>query len=186
MADIWVLYMTSPETTEGLRFPIGKFDKSTIDPSRRAEYIRVIADLPGNVKAAVDGLTEDQLDTPYRPGGWTVRQTVHHIADSHINSYCLFKLALTEDTPTIRPYYEDRWADLADSELPVATSLAIIDGVHQRWVAMLNSLSDSDFEKKFNHPESGEWTLDRTLALYAWHSRHHTAHITTLRQREGW
>jgi hypothetical protein len=179
--------MTSPETTEDLRFPIGKFDKSAIDPSRRAEYIQIITNLPKNIAAAVDGLNEEQLDTPYRSGGWTVRQTVHHVADSHINSYCRFKLALTEDeTPTIRPYYEDRWAELADSKLPIATSLAIIDGIHQRWTSLLNSMTTADFDKKFNHPESGEWTLEGTLALYAWHSRHHTAHITNLREREDW
>ena len=178
--------MTSPESTEDLRFPIGKFDKSAIDPVRRAEYIQIIADLPKNIAAAVNGLNDAQLETPYRPGGWTVRQTVHHIADSHINSYCRFKLALTEDTPIIRPYYEDRWAELADNELPVATSLGIIDGIHQRWASLLNSMTDADFEKKFNHPESGEWTLGDTLALYAWHSRHHTSHIAHLREREGW
>jgi uncharacterized damage-inducible protein DinB len=178
--------MTSPEITEDLRYPIGKFDKSTIDPARRAEYIQIIADLPKNITAAVDGLTDEQLDTPYRPGGWTVRQTVHHIADSHINSYCRFKLALTEEEPTIRPYYEDRWAELADSQLPVAVSLSLIDGLHRRWTTMLNSMTSADFEKKFNHPESGEWTLGGTIALYAWHSRHHTAHITHLRERAGW
>src|SRR5215470_9585677 len=112
--------MTSPETTEDLRFPVGKFDKSTIDPARRSEYIQIVADLPKNIAAAVDGLTDEQLDTPYRPGGWTVRQTVHHDIESHINSYCRFKLALTEDIPTIRPYHEDRWAELADKGLPVA------------------------------------------------------------------
>lgn len=178
--------MTSPETTEDLRYPVGKFDKSTIDAARRSEYVQIITGLPKNIAAAVNGLTEAQLDTPYRPGGWTVRQTVHHVADSHINSYCRFKLALTEEQPTIRPYHEDRWAELTDSQLPVEVSLAIIDGVHQRWASMLNSMSSTDFEKKFNHPESGEWTLDGALAMYAWHSRHHTAHITSLREREGW
>lgn len=179
--------MTSPEITEDARFPIGKFDRTTAGPERRTEHIKTIADLPGNIGVAADGLTETQLDTPYRPGGWTVRQTVHHVADSHVNSLCRFKLALTEDeTPTIRPYYEDRWAELADSELPIDVSLAIINGVHERWSAILNAMSDADFQRKFNHPETGEWTLDEALALYAWHSRHHTAHITRLRERENW
>ena len=179
--------MTSPEVSDDLRYPVGKFSKTSVDSGKRREYIKTIIDLPEAIADSVAGLTEAQLDTPYRPGGWTVRQTVHHVADSHMNSYVRFKLALTEDeTPTIRPYYEDRWAELADSKLPVDLSLGIISGVHARWVAMLNSLSDEDFDKKFNHPETGEWTLDDALALYAWHSRHHTAHITRLREKEGW
>jgi uncharacterized damage-inducible protein DinB len=177
--------MTSPEVD--LRYPVGKFDKSTVGPVYRAEFIQTIADLPMKITEAVRGLDEDQLDTSYRPGGWTVRQTVHHVADSHINSYCRFKLALTEDAPpTIVPYYEDRWAELTDSKLPIRVSLAIIDGIHQRWAALLNSMSDADFERVFKHPETGDWTLDGALALYAWHSRHHTAHITSLRERERW
>lgn len=179
--------MTTPEISEDIRYPVGKFDKSTVGEQHRAEHIRAIADLPAAIAKAVEGLDEAQLDTPYRPGGWTVRQTVHHIADSHINSLCRFKLALTEDeTPTIRPYYEDRWAELSDSKLPVDVSLAIIDGLHKRWAALLDSMSDAEFERRFNHPETGEWTLDAALALYAWHSRHHTAHITRLREREVW
>ena len=179
--------MTTPEISEDLRFPIGKFDKSSIGPERRAEFIQTITDLPKKINEAVKGLSDEQIDTPYRPGGWSVKQTIHHIADSHMNSYCRFKLALTEDeTPTIRPYYEDRWAELPDSRLPIDSSLAIIDGIHRRWAAMLNAMSDSDFDKRFNHPESGEWTLDGALALYAWHSLHHTAHVTTLRDRQGW
>ena len=179
--------MTTPEISEDLRFPIGKFDKSSIGPERRAEFIQTITDLPEKINEAVKGLSDEQIDTPYRPGGWSVKQTIHHIADSHMNSYCRFKLALTEDeTPTIRPYYEDRWAELPDSRLPIDSSLAIIDGIHRRWAAMLNAMSDSDFDKRFNHPESGEWTLDGALALYAWHSLHHTAHVTNLRDRQGW
>lgn len=179
--------MTTEAPTQDLRYPVGQFDKSAIDPARRAEYIQIIAELPKNISAATGGLDDKQLDTPYRPGGWSVRQTVHHVADSHMNSFCRFKLALTEDAaPTIRPYYEDRWAELDDSKLPVDTSLNIINGVHARWTAMLNGMSGEDFERKFIHPETGEWTLDGALALYAWHSRHHTAHITKLREREGW
>jgi uncharacterized damage-inducible protein DinB len=179
--------MTTPEISEDLRFPVGKFDRSAIDRTQRTEYIQTIADLPKNIGAAVEGLSETQIDTPYRQGGWTVRQTVHHLADSHMNSYVRFKLALTEDEPpTIVPYYEDRWAELADSKLPVDVSLALIQGIHQRWAALLNSMSDADFAKTFRHPETGEWPLLDALALYAWHSRHHTGHITSLRDREDW
>ena len=143
--------------------------------------------MPRAVAAAVSGLSDAQLDTEYRPGGWTVRQTVHHIADSHSNSLTRFKLALTEDTPpTIRPYYEDRWAELADSKLPIDVSLKMIEGIHIRWSALLNSMSDDQFEREFVHPETGNWPLEGALALYAWHSQHHTAHITRLREREGW
>jgi len=173
---------------EELSYPIGKF-KGEYDPTpeSRRECIKTISALPSNLAAAVHGLSEGQLDTPYRPGGWTVRQAVHHVADSHLNSFCRFKLALTEDeTPTIRPYYEDRWAELGDSNTPVELSLKIIEGLHYRWAALLQSMSDADFQKRFNHPETGEWTLEKALAMYAWHSRHHTAHITRLRKRNGW
>ena len=179
--------MTTPEVSEDLRYPVGKFDKSTVVPERRAEFIQTITGLPAKITEAVRGLNDAQLDTPYRPGGWTVRQTVHHVADSHINCYVRFKLALTEDQPpTIVPYYEDRWAELSDSKLPIDISMAIIDGIHKRWSTLLNSMSDADFNRVFKHPETGDWTLDGALALYAWHSRHHTAHITRLREREGW
>lgn len=180
--------MSTAETqAENLSYPIGKFDKSTIDPGRRAEYTKTINELPSMIASAVSGLDEKQLDTPYRPGGWTVRQTVHHIADSHANSIIRFKLALTEDeAPTIKPYFEDRWAELGDSKLPIDVSLKMIDSLHARWVALLESMTDADFNRKFIHPETGEWTLDGALALYAWHSKHHTAHITRLREREGW
>ena len=178
--------MSQPEAAT-LSYPIGKFDSSSIDPNRRSEFVQTISELPAKLRAAVNGLSEEQLDTPYRPGGWTVRQTIHHVADSHMNSLIRFKLALTEDEiPTIRPYYEDRWAELADSKLPIEVSLSLIDGLHQRWAALLNSMSEEDFNKKFNHPETGEWTLDGALALYAWHSKHHTAHITKLRERDNW
>jgi uncharacterized damage-inducible protein DinB len=168
-----------------LRFPIGKFDAA--DYSSRDENRKTIATLPGRLNDAVAGLSDEQLDTPYRDGGWTLRQTVHHIADSHINSLCRFKLALTEDDgPTIRPYYEDRWAELADSRMPVDVSLKIIDGVHSRWSSLLESMTDEDFGREFVHPETGSWTLDRVLGMYAWHSLHHTAHITATRERLGW
>ena len=166
------------------RFPIGKFDPNAA--GTREDSIQAIKDLPANLAKAVGGLTDVQIDTPYREGGWTLRQTVHHVADSHINSLCRFKLALTEENPTIRPYYEARWAELADSSLPVDISLKIIEGVHSRWTALLESMSDDDFTRRLQHPESGEWALENMLAMYAWHSRHHTAHITRLRDRMGW
>lgn len=170
-----------------LRYPVGKFDKNVeITPELRREFIQTIADLPEKLAAAVEGLSEEQLDTEYRPGGWTVRQTVHHVADSHINSICRFKLAMTEDKPTIRPYHEDRWAELADSKMPVQISLDILKGLHARWTELLESFTEEDFQKKLIHPDSGEWTVTQFLALYAWHSRHHTAHITSLRERKGW
>ena len=158
-----------------------------VTPELRRERIAVITDLPSKMRAAVAGLDDAQFDTRYRPDGWTVRQTVHHVADSHSNSLTRFKLALTEDeVPTIKPYYEDRWAELGDSKLPIEVSLKMIDAIHTRWVALLDSMTDADFERSFIHPETGTWTLDGALALYAWHSRHHTTHITRLRERNGW
>ena len=172
---------------DDLRFPIGKFDKSIeLTAEKRAEFIQTIKDLPKKIAAAVEGLSENQLETPYRPEGWTVRQTVHHVADSHINSLCRFKLAMTEENPTIRPYYEDRWAELADNQLPVDISLSILEGVHARWTVLLESMTDEDFQKTLIHPDSGDWTVEQFLGLYAWHSLHHTAHITRLRERNGW
>lgn len=170
------------------RYPIGKFDRSAAESSSdRATLIQTIRELPEKISSAVAGLTDEQLDTPYRDGGWTLRQTVHHVADSHINSLCRFKLALTEDEPpTIRPYLEDRWAELADSKMPVDVSLQIIDGVHSRWTSLLESMSDEDYRREFVHPETGKWSLEGVLALYAWHSKHHTAHITRARETHGW
>lgn len=167
-----------------LRYPIGRFDPASF-PSKD-ENIDTIASLPEKIRAAVEGLSDEQLDTPYREGGWTLRQTVHHIGDSHLNSLCRFKLALTEDAPTIRPYHEDKWAELADSRLGVEPSLAMIDGVHARWAELLKNMSDDDLQREFIHPETGNWTLEKVLALYAWHSLHHTAHITRTRERMGW
>jgi uncharacterized damage-inducible protein DinB len=165
------------------RFPIGKFDPESF--RSRSENIKSIVELPSRLTNAVDGLSDDQLDIPYRDGGWTLRQTVHHIADSHINSLCRFKLALTEDAPTIRPYHEERWAELSDSRMPVDVSLRIIEGVHSRWASLLESMSEDDYRREFIHPDTGNWTLDNVLALYAWHSLHHTAHITSTRARLG-
>jgi uncharacterized damage-inducible protein DinB len=170
------------------RFPIGEFDRDhDSSAAARAERIAVIEALPAELTAAVAGLTDEQLETPYRGGGWTLRQTVHHIADSHANSLIRFKLALTEDEPpTVRPYYEDRWAELADNRLPVEVSLAMITGIHVRWATLLHSMDDDDFALEFIHPETGNWPLSDALALYAWHSLHHMAHITHLRGRMGW
>ncbi len=172
---------------EDLRYPIGKFKsppEST--PAVRAEHIETLRLLPERLSAAVAGLNDSQLDTPYRDGGWTVRQVVHHFADSHANSYIRFKLALTEDWPTIKPYDEAAWARLPDSSLSIEPSLVFIAGLHQRLVGLLESMSAEDFERGFNHPERGRVTLGTNLAIYAWHSRHHTAHITNLRALKGW
>ncbi|MBX3288560.1 MAG: putative metal-dependent hydrolase [Acidobacteria bacterium] len=167
-----------------LRYPIGEFDEANWPD--REQNIAVIAALPEELRKAVSGLDDEMLDTPYREGGWTLRQTFHHMADSHINAYCRFRLALTETEPEIRPYDEKLWAELPDSSLPVEVSLNILDGVHARWAAMLAAMSDADLARRFVHPESGLWTIERSLAMYAWHSRHHTAHITVTRQRYGW
>lgn len=173
--------------SEDLRYPIGKFNREIkITSELRRQFINEVAELPDNLKSAVSDLNDEQLDTPYRPEGWTVRQTVHHVADSHLNSQIRFKLALTEDVPTIRPYFEERWAKLCDSFLPIESSIKIIEGLHHRWTTLLNSMSDDDFQRKLIHPDSGEWTLEQMLALYAWHGKHHTAHITKLRERENW
>ena len=171
-----------------LSYPIGQFDLNyATTPEARKQRLETIKNLPDAVKLAVANLSDEQLDTPYRPDGWTVRQTVHHIADSHANSLIRFKLALTEDEPpTIRPYYEDRWAELGDSKMPVDVSLKMIEAIHKRWTALLDSMSDADFQKTFIHPETGVWPLEGALALYDWHSRHHTAHITNLRERMDW
>jgi uncharacterized damage-inducible protein DinB len=139
------------------------------------------------MRAAVKGLSEQQLDTPYREGGWSVRQVVHHVPDSHLNSYIRFKWALTEDEPTIKPYAEDRWARLADSKVtPIEVSLTLLDSLHRRWSDLLHSLRGEDWKRKLRHPEAGVLTLDKMLALYAWHGRHHVAHITSLREKMGW
>jgi len=149
--------------------------------------IAEIAQAPAKLRAAVEGLSPEQLDTPYRPGGWTVRQVVHHVPDSHLNSYCRFKLALTEDEPTIKAYHEDRWAELDDSRsAPIEVSLAMLESLHKRWVLLMKSLAPADFARTFRHPEIGLVSLAKNVCLYAWHGRHHAAHITSLRERMGW
>ena len=171
-----------------LRYPIGPFEwRGENSEEDRRRYLDEIEQAPGNLYAAIRGLSDEQLDTPYRPGGWTVRQVVHHLPDSHLNSYVRFRLALTEDEPTIKPYDESRWAELADARTaPVEISLAFIEWLHRRWMVLLRSLTPADFARQFRHPEIGVVSLDRNLALYAWHGRHHVAHITSLRERMGW
>lgn len=173
---------------EDLRYPVGRFQRPpSLEAKQRRAAIDTIAEAPTKLRAAVAGLSDAQFDTPYRPEGWTVRQVVHHVPDSHLNAYTRFKLALTEDTPTIKPYDESAWAKLEDSKsTPVATSLALLDAVHDRWVRILRAMSPSDFSRTLNHPENGLMNLDQMLALYEWHSRHHVAHVTNLRQRSGW
>ena len=179
---------TVQESSQDLRFPTGKFQRpAELDAVGRAKAIEIIAGTPARLRAAVGGLSDEQIETPYRPGGWTVRQVVHHVADSHLNAYIRFKLALTEDVPTIKPYEEALWAELADVRaVPIATSLTLLEAVHERWLAILRAMTPSDFERQLVHPESGKQRLDQVLALYSWHSQHHVAHVTSLRQRKGW
>jgi uncharacterized damage-inducible protein DinB len=171
-----------------LRYPIGKFHfDGPLTEEQKQTSLDDVASTPARLRAAVKGLSEAQLDTPYRPGGWSVRQVVHHVPDSHLNAYVRFKLALTEDDPTIKPYAEDRWAELADTKLtPVEVSLTMLDSLHDRWMRLLRSLTPEDWKRTFRHPELGSMTLEKTLALHAWHGRHHMAHITALREQNGW
>jgi DinB family protein len=171
-----------------LRFPIGKFHyQGAPSEEQRDQLIAEIDHTPAAMRAAVQGLSAQQLDTPYREGGWTVRQVVHHLPDSHMNAYVRFKLALTEDAPAIKPYAEDRWAQLADSQsTPIAVSLALLESLHDRWVSLLRALGEDDWKRGFKHPELGLMPLEKNLALYAWHGKHHTAHITELRKRMNW
>jgi hypothetical protein len=176
-----------------LQYPIGKFawnrsgDGLLACEAERQQWIADIEETPARLRAAVSGLTEEQLDTPYRSGGWTVRQVVHHFADSHMNSYVRFRLALTEDEPTVKPYNEALWAQLSDGRTaPAELSLTLLDTLHQRWVLLLRSLKPEDFSRTLMHPELGRATLEKYLAIYAWHGKHHVAHITGLCDRSGW
>jgi hypothetical protein len=171
-----------------LRYPIGKFTyEGPSTEEQKQKYINDIEQAPANLRAAVKGLSDQQLDTPYRPDGWTLRQVAHHVPDSHLNAYVRFKLALTEDAPTIKPYAEDLWAQLADTQTtPVEVSLTLLDSLHTRWVRLLRSLKVEDWRRTFRHPQLGEVSLEKNLVLYAWHGRHHVAHITRLRERNGW
>jgi hypothetical protein len=170
-----------------LRYPIGEFTEVPASDDVRAAAIRDLEELPAKMRAAVAGLSDAQIDTPYRPDGWTVRQLVHHVPDSHVNGYTRVKLALTEDAPVIKPYDEHAWAALPDSQLPLDIALSLLDAIQARWVAVYRALSPIQFARGYVHPEHGRSvSLDRHLQHYAWHSRHHVAHITSLRQREGW
>jgi hypothetical protein len=174
--------------TDDLRYPIGRFHEVAATDEVRRACIDELAALPRAMREAVTGLTDRQLDTPYRPGGWSVRQVVHHVPDSHLNAYVRLKLALTEETPTVKPYDERAWAALADSQSPIDPSLALLDALHARWVALMRSLSGAQLRRTYRHPEHPEapLTLDWMLQQYAWHSRHHVAHIISVRRREGW
>jgi hypothetical protein len=174
---------------EDLRYPVGKFEpRNELTAYERRESIDVIAAAPAKLRAAVAGLTDAQLDTPYRDGGWTVRQVVHHLPDSHLNAFVRLKLALTEETPTIRPYDEALWAKLPDARItPTEVSLTLLDSLHERWVGLMRALDEGDFRRTFKHPDhDGVQTLDWLVGMYAWHSRHHVGHITALRERMGW
>jgi hypothetical protein len=171
-----------------LRYPIGKYEmKAALTSAERAGAIAQIAATPKSLRDAVAGLSQQQFDTAYRPGGWTVRQVVHHLPDSHMNAYIRFKLALTENEPTIKPFDEALWANLVDSrDTPIEVSLALLDALHHRWDVLLRSMQPEDFARRLRHPQHGLLTLDGTVGMYAWHGRHHVAHITSLREREGW
>jgi uncharacterized damage-inducible protein DinB len=179
---------SAPSAMEDLRYPVGRFEKVTsISPELRRAAIAVIAEAPARLREAVRGLTDAQLDTPYRPDGWTVRQVLHHVPDSHMNAFIRLKLGLTENNPTVKPYNEAAWAMLEDARsTPVETSLALMDALHDRWVRVLEAMTPDDFARTVMHPENGSMTLDQVLGVYEWHSRHHVAHITALRSRNGW
>jgi uncharacterized damage-inducible protein DinB len=168
-------------------YPVGKFKRpEKITQNKRMAAIAELAQLPAKLREALDGLDREQLDAPYREGGWTVRQLVHHIADSHMNAFVRARLALTEDWPTITPYNEKAWAMLHDAGAPVGWSVALLENLHARWVMLLESLTEEQWAKGIKHPESGPMTVEFATLMYAWHSRHHVAHITRLREREGW
>lgn len=169
------------------KYPIGTFQlKGEITDSVINDWIKEIEELPKHLQEAVKGLNHEQLDTAYRTGGWTVRQVLHHLTDSHMNSYIRIKLALTEEKPVIKPYDEAKWAELSDYQLPIEASLVFLELLHNRWTNLLHSLTSADLKKTFVHPESGEITIGENIGLYAWHGKHHLAHITSLRERKGW
>jgi hypothetical protein len=170
------------------RYPIGKFAfDGSASETQRAKFIDEIEHTPAALRAAVKNLSPEQIETPYRDGGWTVRQVVHHVPESHMHAYVRFKLALTEDEPTIKPYMEDRWAGTAEiPSTPLEVSLSMLESLHDRWVRLLRALGPADWKRSFRHPELGTVTLERNLALYAWHGKHHVAHITELRKNRGW
>ncbi len=187
----WISHMcalTEATVSEELRYPVGRYRApDAIGPGGRAVWIGEIEALPEKLRRAVAGLSETQLDTPYRPGGWTVRQVVHHYADSHLNSYSRFRWAVTEDVPGVKTYDEAAWAELADAKTaPVELSLALIEPLHARWALLLRSFDEAQFARKMKHPDWGEVSVEWLLGQYAWHCRHHVAHIQRLREREGW
>jgi uncharacterized damage-inducible protein DinB len=170
------------------RYPVGRFEPpAEVTEADREMFIRQIEEAPARLREAVAGLTLEELNTPYREGGWTVRQVVHHVPDSHMNSYVRFRLALTENEPTIKPYMENLWAELPDARnAPIDLSLGLLESLHKRWVTLLRSITPEQWKRQFRHPELGVVSLEKNLALYAWHGRHHVAHITSLRERMGW
>lgn len=171
-----------------LRYPIGPLKiPGETTPQQRREWLNALSDFPRQLQQATDGLSAAQLDTRYRPDGWTVRQVVHHVADSHMNAYIRVRLALTEEAPVIKPYYEDRWAELLDGRTAdISLSLQILDALHKRWTLLYGSFGEAEFARMYRHPEMGELRMDQVLALYAWHCEHHMGHITGLRTRSGW
>jgi len=178
----------SKDELERLRYPIGRFQaEAGISSSRRDELIDDLAALPADLRTAVSDLSGPQLDTAYRPGGWTVRQVIHHLPDSHMNGYVRFRLAVTEDQPTIKGYDETAWAELPDARhADVALSLALLEALHRRWTTFLRTMDPDQYRTAFIHPQRGPVTLEDNLQLYAWHGRHHLAHVTHLRERMGW
>lgn len=179
---------TVPEADlESLKYPVGRFAATTIGDEERRALIDGVAELPARLRLVVEGWSDDRLDTPYRPGGWTVRQLVHHLADAHMHAYARFRIGLTESEAELRLYDVDAWADLPDSlEQGVGVSLDLLEGLHGRWAFLLRSMTPEDFDRGVLHPKRGRMTLDATLQLYSWHGRHHLAHITRLRDRMGW
>lgn len=176
-------------TTMDARYPIGKFQmEREVTAAKREQAVEQIAEAPGKLRDALIGLDDEQLDTPYREGGWTVRQLAHHVADSHMNAYVRWKLALTETGPTIKPYEEKSWAELLDAKsMPVSVSLQLMRALHERWVTLIRGMKEEDFARTFKHPEhAGTQTVEWMLFLYAWHGRHHVAHVTELRKQKGW
>ncbi|HZE25965.1 MAG TPA: bacillithiol transferase BstA [Terriglobales bacterium] len=170
------------------RYPIGEFSyDGPLSEAEKSKHLDNIEQTPARLRAAVEGLSEQQLDTPYRDGGWTVRQVVHHVPDSHLNSYVRFKLALTEQDPTIRPYMENLWAELPEAKTaPIEISLVLLESLHRRWVLTLRNIRQTEWKRTFRHPEMGVLSLEQALALYSWHGRHHVAHVTSLREKMGW
>lgn len=181
--------MATTSQEPDLRYPVGKFSwDAPISEADHPKLIAAIAETPAALRSAVKGLSREQVDTPYRPGGWTVKQVVHHVPDSHMNAYTRFKHALTEEVPTIKTYEESAWAELPDSQkVPIEVSLDLLDALHLRWLALLRSMDQAQFKRQLRHPEHGRvLSLEQMLGLYAWHGRHHVAHITSLRKRESW